>query len=94
MSLTDKFAKQTYDKYYTDPSITDFSPLIPASPQERKLCLYYIANQKRIDYSLKNYTYCPCCRDWYANTYIKKHNATQKHKDAEGMQNVKRKLRI
>jgi hypothetical protein len=94
MSLTDKYAKQTHDKYFIDPTITDFSPLINVSPQERKVCLYYIANQKKIDYSLRNYTYCACCKSWYANSYMIKHNATQKHKDAEDLQMVQSQLRI
>ena len=94
MSLTDKYAKVIYDKYYTDPTVIDFSPLVPASPQERKAVIYYIANQKKIEYRLRYSIYCPCCRDWYANSYMKKHNATQKHKYAEDLQLVQSKLRI
>ena len=83
MNPIDVQAKQTYDKYNVDPTSTDFSFLIPASPFERKLCLYYIAHQKRIDWDLRNKIYCPFCKAYYEKSYIKKHNNSKKHKDAE-----------
>ena len=94
MSQIDKDAKQAYDKYFIDPTVIDFSPMLPASPYERRLCMYYITHEKQILHNLRNYVYCNCCNAWYTKTYIKKHNATQKHKEAKDLQFIRLECRI